>query len=657
MDKTAPEIKRNGPGGFRAGSNPVAGLRAAALLSPLLFVACFHTPGWETEPTIPIVSCRFYAAEILDSTVFRVGPDSVMELYRKWDLDTIRLCDQVGTVEADDTMDTKLDDFLLTPVADVASGAALGDMAGITVPDSEYLAVPGFGYEFPLDCSLPGFEHAELKTGVLRVEVFNRTGVAMDTVRLQLPGAAPLNLGPLAPMSRTTARCLLDGITVDSILAVRFRFAGNGTGGESVWVHARDSALVNVTVDSLRLARGRIRLLAPTRMTASSQSESYLHASSRVRLDSVLVASGALDFTLSNTLPLPLDTRVMVPEVGFDSVIPLAARQQAGFSLDLAHRGYRNTDPDSSRLTLSSVINARPGGQTVDVESLQGLNVHLSGRTLTVDYVAGEAIDTVWSPTQESTLIINSPKELARMRFAHVWLQCSAASTIDFGAVVDLTATAYNPAGESAVVESRVAVAAGLPEQPAVSVADLDVARLLNIGPSRLVASGRAGVTGPGRAWFRSYVSGVVMVVAPLRVVLVADTFDFGPWTIAVDSAKVPGIAKDVTAGEITVHLVNHLPVAMSGELRAWSQTGEAASVALSVPQPGIDPTNGRVIATSDSVIKSMLDSIQCRVFTDTFQTRIRLFIPATDTITLTARDYLEIENSCARLTVETRPR
>jgi hypothetical protein len=206
-------------------------------------------------------------------------------------------------------------------------------------------------------------------------------------------------------------------------------------------------------------------------------------------------------------------------------------------------------------------------------------------------------------------------------------------------------------------MEETLVIAPGTPGTPAVSTTTIDVAPMVNIGPDRIVAFGRAGITGPGSASARDFFWGEVNVQGPLQVQILADTFSFGPWVVAVDSAKSPAVLDDVTEGEIVVRLINHLPLAMSGELSVWSRVGETASVALAVPEPQIDPVTGRVTSASDSTITSLLTLSQCRVFADTFKAVVRLYVPTTDTITLMARDYLQVERSYSRLTVVTEPK
>ncbi len=649
------------PDRFRA--NPRAGRKAGAFAAVLaglvlLLLACLHFPGWQTRLTVPVISHTVYARELLDSTLFRVGADSVMELYLEHDLDTIRPTDLFGTVEVSDTFSLMLDSFVLTPVLDLETGAGMDDIIGAAPPDSALMPVPAFRCEIPVSGSLPGIEHAEPAGGFVIARVENRTRVRLDTVRLELGGIGTFNLGPLDSMCAAAQRMELAGATLGSVLNGSMVLTGPGTGAESVWVRATDSVLVRVVIDSMRLRRGRIRPGDSTRMTARYAKTSYLHTRHRMRLDTALFGSGTIDFRLHNTMPLPLSVELCVEELGFDSAIDLGPGQRTEFPLELTGRGYRNRSPDSSRLTVCCFARVKPTGSFVNLDPSHGLEIEFDGRTETPDYLEGEALDTVWNTELHDTVAIDFPEQLAHLKFAHVWLHGTAVNAVDFAGVLEMTVTAVNPEAESTIARNTVVVNPGTPGQPEASSASSDIAGLFNIAPDRLFISSRAGLIGPGRAWSGSWLTGDVILQTPLRAKLIADTFRFGPWEIPIDSTVRPNSKRELKGAELVVHVVNHLPLAMTGRLLLWSPTADTAAVPIAVPEAQIDPGSGRVVAARDSTVRAELNAEQCRVFyAESFQAELELFVPTTDTITLMARDYFRVEKSYARLTVEIPPK
>jgi hypothetical protein len=253
-------------------------------------------------------------------------------------------------------------------------------------------------------------------------------------------------------------------------------------------------------------------------------------------------------------------------------------------------------------------------------------------------------------------MVIESPEEIERMRFSHVWLSSTLASTVGFTGLLDIRAVGYNAADDSVVIHDTVVVVPDKSGGRAVTMTTIDIAPLLNISPRRIVTAGRIGAVGAGSASGRDCFFGEFLLQAPLRACLLPDTFNFGPWPVPVDPARTPMLLDDVTDGEVVVRLVNHMPVAMAGELAVWSRQGETATVALGVSAPAVDRVTGRVVAASDTTICSPLPLAERAVFTDSFQAVIRLFLPATDTVTLAARDYVQVEHSYARLTFRREP-
>ncbi len=630
------------------------GLLIAAVSAVVLIlgVACFHLPGWETEVNVPILQRTFRVAEILDSGLFRAGPDSVMELFLDWTLDTVRATEHFGPVTSDDTLALTPLDFVLTPVASVRTGAGIGDLTGVVPSESLFVPLPGFDFELANDCRLPGIECLVLASGKLELSLANLTPVDLDRAVLTIDGIGTIDFGPLSAWETAQRRMDLAGTVLDSVMLGRLQLASTGTSGESVWVHPRDSVVLAWLVDSLQLRHGRFTLLAPTEMSSERTSESYLRSEYHVRIDSLLVSSGMAEFTVDNRFPVALDVLLSVPEVRFDTTLAIEPAGQVRFSLDLAGRGYRNPSPDSSQLTVASRVVVRHGSQTIELDSTETVTVLLTGQASALEYIEGVVFDTVWSPQFEYSVEASSPELLSRMDFLSVWLQSNAISAVGFTGLLAVEATAYSAAGESAIVCDTVPVTAGTPEQPSSSTAAIDIAPLVNVGPCRIRARARAGITGPGRAWNCSWFAGDVHIRAPLRIALESDTFTFGPWRVGVDPTKVPTLYDDIREAEIEVRLVNHIPVAMSGQLLCLSPQGETAAVALALPQPEIEPSSGVVAAASDSTILRSLGPGQLRVFTDTFDVQFRLFIPQTDLITLRAWDYLRIEHSFARLTV-----
>jgi hypothetical protein len=520
------------------------------------------------------------------------------------------------------------------------------------------MPVPEFRQELPVAHRLAGFEQVQLAGGLLRAEVDNRLPVNLDTCRLGLPGIGELDLGPVAAGGTVSRDLDLAGAVLDSMLAGTVRLWSAGTGQDSVWVRRSDSVVVRLVVDSVRLHSGRLRLADSARMGTERSSVSYLRTIHRVRLDTARFEQGLVGFSLDNTMPVGLEVRLSVAEVGFDSTVLVDANRVTELPLDLSSRSYRNTDPDSSRLTINASVRAVGTGELVEFEPGQGFRTGFGTSDLGLAYLEGEALDTLWSPVLVETLAIDFPEDLAKVKFSKVWLHATGYSAADFSGVLELSVTAHGRQGDTATAVADIEMAGGTPQEPRASTGSIEVARLFNVEPEMLVVEGRAGLLGPGRAWSESWVSGRVAVQTPLRAKLLPDTFRFGPWDVPIDSSIRPRAGRDLKSVELVVHVVNHLPARVTGDLVLSSTTAEPVGVRLAVPLPDIDPQNGRVVAERDSVLSLSLDETQSRLFrAERFSAELFVYIPETDTITLTARDWFRIEKSYARLELELGPR
>jgi hypothetical protein len=629
-------------------------MRQRALLTLLLFAACLHTPGLRTTLTVPILSRTFRLVDLLAGDWLEVTPDSLLRLRFAAELDSVRANDLIDTLHIGDSLLLTGADLVLTPVASGCWSVSPEDLFGPAV--GETVPIPQFSHDSVFTSGLPGVGHALLADGVLWVRVENRLPVRLDSLEVAVAGLGPVFVG--AVESSACRRTDLGGLIVDSLVRCSLRFWSRGSQGQPVPIEPADSLLISLTVDSLRVRHGRVHPADSTSISGSTQSVSYLGTRHRIRIDSAFFAGGRLDFGLSNRLPFDVSATVRLPELDYCHSLELGAGDSTGYALDLADIGYRSSCPDSSRLTLVCVADRRSGPGTLQFDSTQGLWVRCSGGAPEVLSLAGEALDTVWSPARVETLAVEFPRWARRIRVRSLLLAGFARSAVGFDGVFDLAATALNAAGETAQAGAQWLVPAGSPEHPDSSTLVLNLARLANIGPDRLVVSGRAGVIGPGGLVRASYVAGRAEGIFPLQAKVLPDTVELGPWAAAVDTAVRRQLGLLAGAG-VSMQVVNHVPLAASGELRLWRKwSPDTVRLGFGVPAPVIDSALGIVVQPRESLVRVELDRQQAQVFdADSLFTAVRVFLPETDTVALTARDFMQIEESHAELYLDIKPR
>ena len=126
--------------------------------------------GPDTDNCTASIPNLFFASEVLDSSLFRVGPDSVLQLHVERTLDTVRAGDRFVAVGIHETADFTLGDFRFAEPLDTVCGVSVKEMLGIDVPDSVRLPIPPFSYRQRLTVRRL-FKQAELAGGRLVAHV------------------------------------------------------------------------------------------------------------------------------------------------------------------------------------------------------------------------------------------------------------------------------------------------------------------------------------------------------------------------------------------------------------------------------------------------------------------------------------------------------
>jgi hypothetical protein len=371
-----------------------------------------------------------------------------------------------------------------------------------------------------------------------------------------------------------------------------------------------------------------------------------------------VLESGQAGFVLTNTLPLPVRLRLQVPELALDSGADLPAQGATTVVMNLAGRSYLNHNPESSQVTVLTSVEARAPAGPVELEAEQGVGVRLAIVSPVLACLSGCARDTVWSPMCADTLTAGLPAELAHIRFSSVLLDLGATSAVGFRSLFEVRIIALDPSGLCAeTVFKQVVTPPGTVLHPGVARALAELAPLFDIGPDRLVFSTRLGIVGPGRTEHAAYSTGDLSITTPLRAALTPDTVFKGPWPVRPDSLLHLGADQEFSSGTVFMHVVSHLPFTVTGDLMLWAEQSETLHVLWQTPCSRIDAERGWVIAPGDTTVSVAADADHCRIFTQpSFSAALRVVTPATDTVVLTARDYLQIENSYGVLDLLVKP-
>ncbi len=642
--------------------------RAVSRLRPVLLflvavLAC-HRPGWETTLTVPVMSRRF-SIQDLGFVPFighvRPGPNEVLQFDIDYSLDTIWADELLGRSAGEGRTEFILPDFVISPVGTAASALPVGQLVGLPVPDSVLTPVPRFAADTLLAATITGVDSLFVASAVVRIRVDNRTDLDFDSVRVELPGVgAPAFAAAVPARSSGVRRSVAAAVLMTSCLPISVRAVCPGSGGQPVWLRARDSVIVTVTVDSLRAEWGRLSLGQHAGAEAVRFDTLYLSGRHRIRIDSAHLASGIVTVALANDLPFGVRCSLALEEVGQTHMLDLGARDSLGWLVSLNDAVYRNINRDSSQLTLACRVSGRLTGEPVELGPDDGLRVAMQAESVGFSYAQGRVLDTIWSSLLSDSLFWSVPESLRGLpvRLSSVRLIGRAFSAFNAVGVFETEFAARAPGGATAVESLRFSLAAGTPEQPMGTGFECEIAPLLNIVPDRLSVSGRVGVFGAVELWDRSWVTSHGSAVVPLRLKLMPFTYSVGPWAVPLDSALRRFTRSYIRGAELEAGMSNHLPLSVRAEILLWSAGQDTARVPISLPAPRLEPSGGWVMAPLDTLVRAGLDSIGVQVVAqEPCSAKLRLYFEETDTVALRSVDYFEVSPALLRLDVDIQER
>jgi hypothetical protein len=148
-----------------------------------------------------------------------------------------------------------------------------------------------------------------------------------------------------------------------------------------------------------------------------------------------------------------------------------------------------------------------------------------------------------------------------------------------------------------------------------------------------------------------SYCTASYSLTCPLRIILQSDTLAFNPTQIKI-AKKLYDLVRDYGDSSVFfAHVQNHIPVRLTGDIILADSKNDSVRLNIAIPQGILDINSGQVITPSDSTIAVVLNSSETEVFTDSIvNISVILYIPQTDTITISGRDYFKIMNSYAQV-------
>jgi hypothetical protein len=621
-----------------------------SLLLAISFIGCFKRPKLQTEITVPLISQTIKVKELLDSNLLYINPDSSLELFYEAKIDTFRINDSLKVFDFSDTLGLALSDFVIEKLAAANRTLTLNEISGFNLPETTMPFPPFDTTLYGQSLVLSNVEQLNIIDAVMKFEIINFTQLSFDSLHLTISQIGSFGFGPIAPNQTVTRREYLQNINLaDSIIWIDINIASPGS-ATPIRVGQSDSLRINVMLDSVRISSGTLRIpsgaMRATRLGVVSVPSNY-----RIHIDSVTFLSGNLNLTLQNQLPCPISALVRIKELDFDSTVFLPAISSSHLTVDFSGRSYLNPNPEFTFLSCSTEVTAEPTGQSIHFEEPSGFNVAYSFVNPKILNFTGTIFDTIKSRIRPDTLNLNLPQQLININIEQAELDAEIVSGLGFHALFYLNLNAFNDHGEQITIDTIIGIEPGSPSNPRTTSLLLDMAPMINILPTKIIFTGYRGVTGYGHAEAAAFFTGDYSFSTPLRLAFDSSTINLRQQEVNIEEKYRNDIEHYLVSGEITAKYINHFPFGLAGELKLESPNTNPVTIPFRVPTPDIDELTGIVSAPKETTITITLNSDQVNIFKQTsLTTSVTLFLPKTDTVTLTARDYFSVEHSYGKL-------
>ncbi len=631
----------------RKPSLPAAAIAAVFLvfaLSGCLKKEITDFAGIKLSPTLalPLGTVRVVLGNVLtdQSDLLTVNPDNSLAIrYRRDSVVHLRFSDLASNIAGDWSASVVHDEAIgkvtLEPVTQQA-GIALGAvMSGFSDPvvaaaivgaDGGMAPVPAFtGSSTTITpiAGLTSFAQIQIDTAVLSIELVN--GFPFDLQNLQLElidmetneviafPAIDVAAGQTTAMSFELLQTVLHN-------NLGFRIAqieSPGTGLTPVPIDLTDELAVSFTMEQV-LITGGVAVIPP--VTLSGDATFDLQTGSDARVEEVTLGDNAADYTITSTLPFPVEVQFLLPTALINGMpvqqtIQIPAQGQVSQTLDLSGAVIdlsQDADQPYNRIPVSFQMTSMPPAGMSPFNSNDGIAFELAIPQLGITGAKGyfgqmeEQID----PDEillDLDLSLLDPSS-SPVFFDDANVQFEYENSFGFPFEADITLVAHGRNGQSAPLNAPTLVfdyppfaQAGTAVQGTIVLdqSNSDIVDMLSIYPTRFTYSGTGRINPQGDQGQLNYVlpdSYLLMHVAfdlPLRMraqnIVIKDTLSQNPQ----DSL----LGKTASA-ELVIDYRNGFPFAATVSIRDL-QSGTTLVDALSIPAADVD-ASGRATASND---------------------------------------------------------
>ena len=589
----------------------------------------------ETQLTIPIFhEPDSFRISIEDMDYLRVGDDSILQVYFEVARESLNFSDSFNLHQRRGYTELSLRDFLITGVKPINIKFTLQEILPYSLPESTY-----YGPIDPFYNEIESYhdvgdvlDSIMLETGKIIISIHNYTEVPFDSIYFELGNPDNPQQLLLSYMYIGAHDSMLDTIYVENMKLSRYMqinasWESPGTDGQSVSISRDDSIIFRLKIDSL-VATYIYGYATAFRL----RNDRFVEITDLpFVVDSLHISKGCGGLKLESGWNIPFRCSLYVYEMArgfeFDFTPPV---DSVRFDMD---NTYLRTE--GNRLHFYMELNIPEIPIAIDAASSTRLHVYFD--TLNIDWLYGRIVEEIMEATSPETIELDLPTEMEHLNLCSSLLRLVFINTVGFDADLQIDVNAVGDEGE--LIRSYTGrIARGSPSQPDTSVIECDISDILNFRPHEVIVGARVGLPPQGGAiWYDSWVKLYGESIAPLTVVLTAPDTLFMDTTYA--EMGIEGVDQ-ITAVEAVVSIENRFPIELHSTIRL-----DSLDIEVHIPAAPTDERGVAVMPVDTTIRMEFTDErlamLQQILRQDSVMVIPVVYVPATDTITVTANDYI----------------
>lgn len=627
------------------------------LCGVILLITCFKKPRWETNFTIPLMSKTFSVNSLIDTNYFNINNDSTIDFYLTSRLDTVFPIDSIRILNRTDSSKTALPDFVIRNLTTDTIGFDASEITSLSLPDTTVrIIVPAFTRKVTRACFLSNIGSMLINSGIIKVNITNGTHLTFDSANCALNGINIIRIPTIDSISTNEYSFLLENIVLDSIMTFNVLLAYGGSGTDSIPISGSDSLSFIISIDSLRIQSGSFSSIPPRLIRTDKQRIYNLPVNYQFHINALKIHNGLMRIDINNQFPFSCSAAINIAEFDFDTSLVLNQFSASDLSLDLINRLYHNDSSSLTPLTINYSLGFLLDSMMITVTPENYYKIRYQITDIRIDSVAGTIIDTIQYNFSSDTISINLPDFLTQVQAVNASATFDIINGLTFPILLDLNIIAKNSQNDSASLDTICYINAGTPANPTIKSLVVDFNSLFNIHPDKAIINVQITTFGDGWLNRQSFINAGYAIISPMQVMLRADTLYFNPTRINIAQNIRNMINEDIDTCFFYAHLQNHIPTRLSGKIILENLKDDTVNLNINLPK-GIINNSGYVTTAVDTNIAITLNDQQAKIFADSIvNVSVIIYIPDTDTIMLTTRDYFKIVNSYAQIQTKLKP-